>query len=494
MIAADPDPGTQRRQRLTLLLGVVAVIFCVAVVCGAATIAAVTGLSAIRHMANAGVTALAATDTPQAAAALTPAAFTVAAPHAAVSPYITPTATAAQPVQIAPSVTATEPVTPGMTARQRRVFVDLWSAVEQHYVYQDYHGMDWQAVFTPTLHRINDGISDTRFYDMMSELVASLNDDHSVFLSPGEAHQEQSEYQGSGDYVGIGIVSDVNYARRYTYVLQVLPDSPAARAGLRPHDNILQINGKLSVLGNGDTNMELLRGAEGSTVTVTARTPGQLPRELVMTRTQISTYTPIEYHIITGTTRLGYLLIPTLFEDSIGRQVRAALLDMVKGGRLNGLIVDMRINNGGAYPVLVQTLGFFTSGNAGSLSDRSGVRMTMGVRPDRIANYLSMPLMVLIDHTTASYAEVFAGILQAKGRAKLVGQNTSGNIETLRAHQFEDGSQAWIAEEIFRLPDGSNWEGRGLTPDIPVAQAWDEISSDDDPVIAAAVAALNRGK
>lgn len=481
MNAVKPDSDMHRRKRLVLVLSAVAAIICVVGACGAGTIAGITSLNAVRRLANSIFPAPVRTSAPQSAAALTPTPFIVSTATA----VITPTT---------PTIRATDAITPGITARQRRVFVDLWSTVEQHYIYKDYHGVDWQAVITPTLHQIDEGISDSQFYDLMGQLVASLHDDHSVFLSPGDAQQEQSEYHGSGDYVGIGIMSDVNYVRKYTYVLQVLPDSPAARAGLRQHDNILRINGQPSVLANGDTNMDLLRGAEGSPVTITARTPGLLPRELVITRTRVSTYTPIEYHIITGTRRLGYILIPTLFEDSIGQQVRTALLDMSKSGRLDGLIIDMRINSGGAYPVLLQNLGFFTSGNVGSLSDRSGARMTMTVHPDRIANYATVPLMVLIDRTTASYAEVFAGVLQAKGRAKLVGQGTSGNIETLRAHQFEDGSQAWIAEELFRLPDGSNWEGKGLAPDILVAQAWDDINSDNDPVIMAAVAALNKGR
>jgi C-terminal processing protease CtpA/Prc len=84
--------------------------------------------------------------------------------------------------------------------------------------------------------------------------------------------------------------------------------------------------------------------------------------------------------------------------------------------------------------------------------------------------------------------------LQAQGRVRLVGQRSAGNIETLRAHRFEDGSVAWIAEETFHLTDGSNWEGKGLAPDILVNKAWDEYTDDNDPVIAAAVKVLSSGK
>ncbi len=104
------------------------------------------------------------------------------------------------------------------------------------------------------------------------------------------------------------------------------------------------------------------------------------------------------------------------------------------------------------YPALVQILSYFTGGKVGTLTDRRGAMTSMIVRADAIANYATMPIIVLIDHPTASYAEVFAGILHNKGRARLVGQTTA------------------------------------------VAQAWDDINGAHDPVIQAAVDALLQGK
>jgi C-terminal processing protease CtpA/Prc len=98
----------------------------------------------------------------------------------------------------------------------------------------------------------------------------------------------------------------------------------------------------------------------------------------------------------------------------------------------------------------------------------------------------------LIGPSTESYAEVFAGALQGKGRAQLIGQPSAGNIETLLRHDFEDGSVAWIAQETFRLPDGSGWEGVGLQPDTRIEANWDDFTEANDPAIAAAVKALQR--
>jgi C-terminal peptidase prc len=411
-----------------------------------------------------------------------------------VSPTYAPTLT---PTPLA-SVTATAAISPAATQRQLRVFHTLWDNVNRYYVYPDFNGVDWAAVRTTTDQRIQAGISDDAFYDLMRDVVDGLKDNHSSFLSPQDAQREEEEFRGDGQYVGVGIISEVNAAKRYAYVLQVLPGSPAQQAGIRAHDHILMIGGQPSVDRDSVNQMALLRGPEGSTVTVTVRTPGAEPRPLVLTRTNLSTSSPVEYHLLRGRKRIGYIQIPTFFEQDVGAQVRAALAALMQsagvGGRLDGLIVDIRINGGGEYQVLMQTLGFFTQGRVGELVDRTGVVAPLVVNARRIGNSQNAPIVILTGRSTESYAEVFAGAMRARGRAKLVGETTAGNIETLRAHRFEDGSVAWLAEETFHLSDGSNWEGKGLQPDVVVNRAWDEYTADNDPVIAAAVKLLSAGR
>ena len=94
--------------------------------------------------------------------------------------------------------------------------------------------------------------------------------------------------------------------------------------------------------------------------------------------------------------------------------------------------------------------------------------------------------MVLISPDSVSAAEIFAGALQGKGRARLVGQPSAGNIEGLRTYIFEDGSIMFIAEQRFALPSGYNWEGQGLQPVVTAGSKWDDMSADNDPGIAAA--------
>ncbi len=391
------------------------------------------------------------------------------------------------PVKPANSIPVTINTDAQDTASQLRIFDDLWQIVNDDYLYTNFNGLDWPEVQISTEKQIRAGMTFTQFYRLMDSVMTSLNDGHSYFLSPQQAKDEEKDYQGSGEYVGIGVITDINKQKQYAYVLQVLPNSPAQRAGIRAHDHIIAINEQPSVDAQGQTYIALLRGLVGTSVTVTVQTPGATPRDLVMLRENLPTQDPVEYRILTDTSRIGYILIPTFFEETMADQVRTALNALSKGGLLKGLIIDMRINNGGSYPVLLTSLGFFTGGTIGYMEDRHGVRLAVTPPTEHTGNLLKVPLVVLIGPATESYAEVFAGALQANGRASLVGQKSAGNIETLHGYDFEDGSEAWIAEETFHLPNGGNWEGKGLTPDIIVDRNWDDYPSNQDPVIATAV-------
>ena len=497
--------GSPRRSNQTLLIvvGILAVaLLCTVMLCGGLALAggawwftrsrvdvALEPTAVVRQLP----------DTPEPAATQSADALPVtltpfkAPATAGESVTLTPAASSSTPI---PEITATAlpTFTHADTARQLHIFGELWDIVNDDYVYTDFNGLDWAAVKISTELVISAGIPNEQFYELMNDVIVSLNDDHSYFLSPQEARDEDDEYQGKGEYVGIGILSDQNMTKHYAYVLQVLPDSPAQRAGIQAHDHILSIDGKPVIDDKGNLYLSLLRGPVGSQVSVTVQSPGGEARTVSVARARLPASFPVESRILPGAKRIGYVLIPTFFEEDMGDRVRDALRQLMKGGRLDGLIVDMRINNGGAYPVLMTNLGFLTTGNVGALVNRWGTRDLLNVHAERLGNSQTVPLVVLIGPSTQSYAEVYAGALRAKGRVKLIGQHSAGNIETLHGHDFEDGSEAWIAEETFRLPNGTNWEGKGLAPDVTVDKGWDEYTSENDPAISAAVTALTGGR
>jgi C-terminal peptidase prc len=397
----------------------------------------------------------------------------------------------AKPPTAAPTQAPIISVPPDVTARQLRIVESLWETVDANYIYPDFNGLNWDETRVQMRTRIEQGMADEAFHAYVAESIESLNDNHSFYLSPSEAREEDEQYNGTYEYAGVGIITGANRDKGYIYVLQVLDNSPAQAAGIRPHDHILSIDGASAFDERGESQSGRFRGAIGSQVTTVIRTPGKDPREVVLTRSKINARERVEYKLLqNGTKRIGYILIPTLMEDDIDERVRNALRMLTSATRLDGLIIDLRINSGGALDVLQPTLGFFTKGDVGRLVNRRGARLTIRARAENIGNSQTIPLAVLIGGSTESYAEVLAGALQAKGRAKLIGRNSAGNIETLRAREFEDGSRLWLAEEGFRLMDGQSWEGSGLKPDIVVPQSWDEHTDENDPAIAIAVQTL----
>ena len=100
-------------------------------------------------------------------------------------------------------------------------------------------------------------------------------------------------------------------------------------------------------------------------------------------------------------------------------------------------------------------------------------------------------MVVLVGQDTASFGEIFSGILQDIGRAKIAGQTTMGNVEILHPYSFVDGSRIWIAEERFVPPvSHADWEKDGIIPDLEAYAPWETFSFENDPGIAAALQLL----
>ena len=406
---------------------------------------------------------------------------------------VTPIQTAtAPPAEATPTVRATK-VPPVITQRQLRVLNTFTKLVRERYVYTDYNGIDWDHVSAEAEKRVRGGMSDDDFYAYLADRIDDLGDEHSVYLSPADATDEDSEYAGDLQYAGVGVVTFPLTQTAELVVLQVFADSPAEVAGIRPHDRIVQIDGQPAIDADGYSNAELFRGEAGTKVRTIVRAPDGAERSVDLVRAQVEARERVEHRIIEkGGARVGYISIPTLFEDDIDARVREALLAIQKDGALDGIILDVRINGGGALDVLQPTLGFFTRGSIGNLFDRTAGSESIDVRAENVGASQKLPLIVLIGPATESYAEVFAAALQYKGRAVLIGQRTAGNIETLHSHEFEDGSRLWLAEESFRLPSGKSWEGVGLEPDMTIDAQWHEYSEETDPVLGAAMETFAR--
>jgi carboxyl-terminal processing protease len=275
-------------------------------------------------------------------------------------------------------------------------------------------------------------------------------------------------------------------------IIFAFPDSPAAEGGLRAHDVLVTADGQPLVDADGYLNHTAMRGPAGTDVTLVVDRPGEKRFEVTITRRRIVTPLPVDYCAVRGT-RIGYIFIPGLDDETVGDQVRQALEAFTADGSLDGVILDNRQNYGGVDAVAEEILGFFTEGKLGAFVGHRHSR-SLNIVAEHIGNSQTAPLVVLVDLDTVSFGEIMSGVLQNEGRATLVGQTTLGNVETLWGYDFEDGSRAWIAVETFR-PNGLEpgvWEETGIVPDVFAPTRWDLFTEATDPALAVAVELLTQ--
>ena len=400
-----------------------------------------------------------------------------------------------KPIATIPVATALARPTPLLTANpdiskatQRTIFDKLTERIELVYLYPDFNGLDWPALVEKYKDKIETGLDTGTFYREMENFINELDDEHSSFLSPADVAAANAELAGENDYVGIGVLILPMPEKGRITLLSVLPGSAAERGGLKQHDSILAVDGH-PVIEDGREYSMRVRGPECSAVRLRVQSPGGEPREVMFMRYRITGSQQIVARLVPTEdgSRIGYIFIPTFFDETVPGQVRKALLEF---GDLDGLIIDNRMNGGGSSSVVYPIMNLFTSGTVGHFVSR-GATSALTLTAERVANSQDVPLVILVGEDTVSFGEIFAGALQDIGRAKIVGQKTLGNVETLSGYDFSDGSQAWIAAERFDpLNSHADWEKDGIIPDVEAYADWDTFTFETDPSVAAALKLL----
>lgn len=385
-------------------------------------------------------------------------------------------------------VTLATPVFPTKEISQEEqlhILDRLTSIVEDVYVYPDYNGRNWNEIQARYRSKIEAGLDTMSFYNEMDAMIEELGDEHSFFLSPQEVDEAEAELRGDLEFVGVGIYGRTDLERQRLIVISTFPGSPAEYGGIQHHDSILLVNGHPI----GEKGAELLSGPQCSAVVLTVQSPGEEPRDVMLVQYVIEGGIPIDARLVPTSdgSKIGYIFIPSFFDETLPGQIANALNEF---GPLDGLLLDVRMNGGGSSSVAYPILEFFISGRLGRFVGRTSQRI-LEIEANEIHNSQTVPLVVLVSEDTASFGEIFAGILQDAGRARVVGEPSLGNMEVLHGYGFEDGSQLWLASETFYSAfSDANWEETGIIPDVHAFAEWDTFYFETDPSIAAAVTLL----
>jgi carboxyl-terminal processing protease len=407
-------------------------------------------------------------------------------------PVYVPPACAGKPMATLPAATTVAEPTLGLGTNpplsqsdQMRIFDELTSPIPSLYVYPDLNGLDWPATISKYQTKIESGLNTETFYIEMQNLITELGDEHSQYLSPVEVTASSEQLGGKNDYVGIGVVILPMLEKSRLSIILVFPGSTADHAGLKPHDSLLAVDG-IPLVENGISYPQRVRGPVCSAAVFTVQSPGESPRSVIMVRSAITSSLPIIARLIPTQdgSRIGYIFLPSFYDETFPGQVKQALEQF---GQLDGLILDNRMNSGGSSDVVEPILGYFTDGIVGNFASRTETRPLQAIA-DPINNSQTVPMVILVGTDTVSFGEIFSGVLQDIGRAKIVGQTTLGNVEILHGHDLSDGSLLWLAEERFvPLHSPADWEKTGIIPDVQAFADWDTFTFETDPSVGAAV-------
>lgn len=315
--------------------------------------------------------------------------------------------------------------------------------------------------------------------------VDSLDDQFSHYFDPETYKRFQQSTNPS--FSGIGVT--VQPHERGLVIAHVIPDTPAAKAGLRAGDKIVAV-GRNTLAGHPSSYaIGLIKGEPGTTVSITTERDG-VRRVQEIERAEIVEPVVEARLASTRAGKWGHVVF-TSFTSNSSAQVREAVDSLLARGA-RGIVLDLRGNGGGLLNEAVETASIFIpDGTIVSTDGRNRARHVYTASGGAIRG--SVPVVVLVDRNTASSSEIVTGALQDRRRAEVVGTRTYGKGVFQEVRELPNGGALDITVGQYFLPSGKNIGGRGvregdgIQPDV---RARDDPDTARDEALAVALRTL----
>lgn len=330
------------------------------------------------------------------------------------------------------------------TATQFQVFWQVWNIVLGNYV--DHSKLDAEQMT----------------YGAIRGMLATLDDPgHTRFLTRADYTNEENHLQGR--FTGIGVVLTTSNGN--VTVQEVYPNSPASIAGLQLGDVISAIDGKTTSGMSSDAAAAAMRGPRGSTVQLGVRHTGSSTvQTLTLTRSDIQ-LTSVRWQMLPGTPIADIAI--SEFNQGTTDSVRTAVI-AARGKGATAFVLDVRGDPGGLLDEAVSVSSLFLpSGKVLIQRDGHAHEQPFNVLPGAVDTTDSV--IVLIDHGTASAAEIFAAAIHDNQRGRLVGSITDGTGTVLSTYRLLDGSALLLGTAEWLTPKGQSIWKQGIRPDVMVA-------------------------
>ncbi|ACC79094.1 carboxyl-terminal processing protease CtpA [Nostoc punctiforme] len=382
--------------------------------------------------------------------------------------------------------TLTQPAV-ALTGEQKLVS-EVWRIVNRTYLDETFNHQNWAAVRQKVLEK---PLTDSNAsYAAIGKMLKSLDDPFTRFLDPEQ--YRSLKVNTSGELTGVGLQIVLNPETGKLEVVAPIAGSPADKAGIRPRDRILKIEGVSTKNLTLDEAATKMRGPSGSLVTLLIERDGEPETEIKLTRDRIALNPVVsELRVSAEGTSIGYLRL-TQFNANASMELAHAISSLEKKGAA-AYILDLRNNPGGLLQSGIEIARqWLDSGTIVYTVNRQGIQGSFEALGPALTND---PLVILVNQGTASASEILAGALQDNGRAQLVGETTFGKGLIQSLFELSDGSGLAVTIAKYETPQHRDINKLGIKPDKVISQDpinREQIGTEADLQYQAAVELLKK--
>jgi carboxyl-terminal processing protease len=337
----------------------------------------------------------------------------------------------------------------------------------------------WQAINDNYL-RNGSTTNEDKMYGAVNGLVGSLNDPYSAFFTPEGNKQFQEDI--TGNFGGVGAQLGVDKSG-HLVIIAPLKGTPAESAGLKAQDWIVAVNGTSTEGLAVDEAVTLIRGPEGSTVTLTIMRDGwEKSKDFKLVRANIKV--PSVDFEMKG--EIAHISLHEFTQDA--DQAFYNALTQAVDANAKGIVLDLRDDPGGYLEVAVDIAGYFLKPGSPVVKEVGRTAPEQDFKASGNGALANMPIDVLINGGSASASEILAGALHDVRGAKLIGETSFGKGTVQELEPLADGSALKLTVAHWVLPSGRILDHDGLTPDYEVKLSDADVLSHRDPQLDKAIA------
>ncbi|MBD2390488.1 MULTISPECIES: carboxyl-terminal processing protease CtpA [Aphanizomenon] len=346
--------------------------------------------------------------------------------------------------------------------REQKLVYEVWRIVNRSYLDGTFNHQNWLDVRQKALK--------SRFpnqeaaYTTIQDMLKTLDDPFTRFLEPEKYRSLQ--VSTSGELIGVGLQIALN-SRGGLEVITPIENSPAEKAGLKPRDRILKIEGLSTENLTLDEAATRLRGPLGSVVTLLIGREGEKDIEVILVRDRI-TLNPVvsDLRLSSQGDKIGYLRLSQFNANAVTELAQAISILEKKGA--SAYILDLRNNPGGLLQAGIEISRLWLeSGTIVYTANRQGIQGTYEAFGPALTKD---PLVILVNQGTASASEILAGALQDNHRGQLVGETTFGKGLIQSLFELSDGSGLAVTIAKYETPNHRDINKLGIKPDQIIPQ------------------------